>query len=155
MTSLVTGRTWHVNGSQQENVLTDLRRKQHWLLCLLSIFSLWHGRKLLSLKYVHICYSVFYGWSPVSFLCLVGVCAKCWQKHCWAGRMGRDNWWPWPLKWDQPASTVKKVNIRPRQALHTRSLSEVLSGYIILTLRKSEGMGGLMEILSLSNHTGG
>ena len=46
----------------------------------LNIFSLWHGRKLLSLKYVHICYSVFYGSSPVSFLCLAHVCAKCWEK---------------------------------------------------------------------------
>lgn len=152
MTSWVTGGTWHVNGSQKENILTDLRRKLRRLLsCLLNIFSLWYGRKLLSLKYVHICYSVVYGSSPASFPCLVHVCAKCWEK-LFSWEDGRDARCSWPLKWDQSLSTTKKVNSKPPWAHYSHSLWDVPSGYRILTLRRSERIGGLMEIFNLSDH---
>lgn len=46
-------------------------------------------------------------------------------------------------------SVIRKVNIKPY------SLWEVLPECIILTLRRSKGMGGLMENLNLPDDTGG
>lgn len=47
-------------------------------------------------------------------------------------------------------STAKRTNIKPRTVLLIHLLLKVLSKYIILTLRSSKALGGLMEILDLT-----